>query len=327
MFRARLCSVPAIGGFLLLCLASALPACPIFVGTFEQGPPPAAPDPLCALSDEFEDPATLSQWQRVWQVEGWPHDQLEVWDIDQSAPGRMTLMPYTSSWFQDLRGVLAFKLLSGDFVVDTRFTATNRAGDAAPGGLYSLAGLFIRTPRALTSPEQWTPGGENYVFLSAGAADMPNTYQHEVKTTIDSDSVLHISSACDPDCAAVPIFQLRAARLDAVHLILLRRPQGGEWRVHRRYRREDFPATLQVGLTAYTDWASIFGTYWPSNQFGHNMTLITTGNPDLLARFEHVRFHSPRIPPSLQGRDFSADFDAGNPATVSDAELLSFLGD
>ncbi len=301
--------------------------CVLFADSFEPDGAPFPADDLCALSDHFDDPVTLSDWQRLYQVEGWPHDQLETWDIDQTAPGQMTLMPYTSSWYQDLRGVLVFKPVTGDFVVDTRFTATNRAGSGAPNALYSLAGIFIRAPRPIESPDDWTPGGENYVFLSAGAADAPGSYQHEVKTTIDSDSILQISSACDPACPAVPVFELRAARLDGVHLILLLRPAGGDWRVHRRYRRDDFPATLQVGLTTYTDWASIQGVYWPGDQFGHNMTLIGDGNPDLLARFEHVNYARPRIPAALAGRDFSAPYDPADPTTVSDAELLQFLGD
>lgn len=298
-------------------------ACPLFADSFEQQA--VFLDDLCPLSDDFDHPATLASWQRLYQVEGWPGDQLELWDIGIATPGAMTLMPYTSSWFEDLRGVLVFKPVSGDFIVDTRFTATNRAGNGPPQALYSLAGLFIRTPRAINSPPDWTPGGENYVFLSAGAADVPGSYQHEVKTTINSNSVLHITNACEPTCTAVSTFELRAARLEGPHMILLRRPAGGAWQVHRRYRRDDFPAQLQVGVTTYTDWGSIFGPYWPNNQFAHNMTVITDGNPDLLARFEHVRFQRPSIPAALQGRNFSADFDPTDPSTVSDAELLSFL--
>jgi hypothetical protein len=55
------------------------------------------------------------------------------------------------------------------------------------------------------------------------------------------------------------------------------------------------------------------------------MSLITDGNPDLLAQFDFVRFRRPQIPAELAGRDFSAPYNPGNPATVSDAELLSFL--
>jgi hypothetical protein len=239
--------------------APALLACPLFASNFEAGDALQVFDDLCALDDSFDDPATLADWQRLYQVEGWPFDQLETWDINATRAGHMTLMPYTSSWYQDLRGVLVFKAVAGDFVVSTRFQASNRAQTGAPNSLYSLAGLFIRTPRVISDPAQWTPGGENYVFLSAGAASDPGLYQHEVKTTIDSDSQLTISSACEQGCGPTPVFELRAARLEGGHFILLRRPEGGEWQVHRRFPRSDMPAGLQVGLTTYTDWASING--------------------------------------------------------------------
>ncbi len=299
---------------------SALQACPLFSNGFEAGEQSFPADDLCALSDEFDDPATLAQWSRLYQVEGWP-DQLQSWDIGVSRPGHMRVLPYASSWFEDLRGVLVFKPVTGDFQVSTRFFASNRAQTGAPNALYSLAGLFVRAPRDIEDPSDWTPGGENYVFLSAGSADQPGTYQYEVKTTEDSESILQISNACDTPCDALQVFELRAARLEGQHFIMLRREPGSPWQVHRRYPRNNMPPTLQVGVTGYTDWGSINGVYWPHNQFGHNNTVILDGNPDLHADFDHVRFQRPRIPAALQGRDFS------NPAAVSDAELLSFLGD
>ncbi len=296
-----------------------LRACPLFTNGFETGTQPPADD-LCLLSDEFDDPASASQWSQLYQVEGW-QDQLESWDIALSRPGHMHLMPYSVSWFEDLRGVLVFKPVTGDFLASTRFFSNNRARTGAPEALYSLAGLFIRSPRDIQQPGDWTPGGENYVFLSAGSADTPGTYQYEVKTTENSESVLHITNACDTPCEPLRVFELRAARLEGQHFILLRREPGAAWQVHRRYPRNDMPATLQVGVTGYTDWGSIDGVYWPHDQFGHNNTVILDGNPDLLAEFDHVRFQRPRIPAALQGSDFS------NPAEVSDAELLSFLSD
>ena len=316
-----------IGLLCFLCCALVVgnaSACPIFASSFEDQPVGPAAD-LCDLSDEFDDAATLADWQRLFELEGWPGDQLEQVDIDTTRAGYLTMLPYTSSWFEDLKGVLMFKPVSGDFVVSTRFEATNRAATGAPQALYSLAGLFVRTPRAITEPADWTPGGENYIFLSSGSADTPGTFQYEVKTTINSNSILNISPACTGGCAGIPTFELRATRLETDHFILLRREQGGDWIVHRRFGRSDMPATLQVGLTTYTDWGSIDGPYWPGDQFGHNNTVITDGNPDLLAQFDHVRFQRPAIPIEFQGRDFSADYDADNPATVSDQELLSFL--
>ena len=86
--------------------------------------------------------------------------------------------------------------------------------------------------------------------------------------------------------------------------------------VHRRYSRADFGNELQVGLTSYTDWPSVSGLT-PQQ---HNVAAITGGNPDLLAHFDYVRFAEPQVPAALAGADFS------NPAAVTDAELLGFLG-
>lgn len=287
-----------------------------------------AGDDLCGLSDEFEDAATLSDWQRVWEVEGWPGSQLELWDINTTQLGMMTLMPYTSSWYEDLRGVLVFKPVTGDYVVSTRIFPTNRAESAAPNRLYSLGGIFMRAPRNIT-PQTWVPGDENYIFLSAGSASEPGTFQFEVKTTEDSNSVLQISYVCPDEpnqiCPQLPEVELRAARLDGEHFILLRRT-GAEWVVHRRYHRADLPETLQVGLTTYTDWETITARgYWPGNPFGHNNTVITDGQPDLTVYADYFRYTRPQIPQEHQGKNFSAAYNANDPTTISDADLLSFL--
>ncbi|MBM3845003.1 MAG: hypothetical protein FJ405_01785 [Verrucomicrobia bacterium] len=173
----------------------------------------------------------------------------------------------------------------------------------------------------MTSPAQWTPGGQNYVFLSLGGANTPGTYQHEVKTTLNSVSTLEIS-------AGTPRAQIQVARIGR-HLILLRRPEGGNWTVHRRYSRPDFPVTLQAGLTVYTDWANCERVGFVAQ----NLTVLTNGarlpngslftgaSPDLEAAFDYVRYARPRIPANLANADFS------NPASVSDSQLLAFLGD
>jgi hypothetical protein len=286
--------------------------------------PLAAADDLCALNDEFEDPSTLSQWQRVHLVEQWNADQLEVWDIDMATPGRMTLVPWTVTWYENWRGPLAFKSVAGDFVVTTAARVVGRDGVSLPQAQFSLGGIMVRTPRHLT-PATWTPGGENYVFLSIGyGSALPPRFQYEVKTTTASVSTLVLSDAPGPESG------LRTARVGD-YMIMLRRQPAGPWQVHHRYARADFPDTLQVGLVAYSDWEKA-GDFAP---FDHNGNVLreplppalpdpTPGEPfapDVRAEFEYVRFATPQLPAHLVGVDLT---DSG---TVPDSELLAFLGD
>jgi hypothetical protein len=134
-----------------------------------------------------------------------------------------------------------------------------------------------------------------------------------VKTTVNSVSTLAISDA------AVSQAEIQVARLGNA-MIMLRRDEGGEWIIHQRYQRENFPATLQVGLTVYTDWGGLQAVYPFGQEVQHNAAYATGQNPGLHAEFEYLRYRRPVVPAHLAGRDFT------NPAQVSDAELLSFLG-
>ena len=254
--------------------------------------------------DEFDGSALLG-WTRVMDAEGWPEDQLESWDVGLTEAGHLTLMPYSSTWYQDYRGVLLFKEVTGDFAVTADIEPLNRAGDGPPDANYSLAGLMVRAPRSITA-ETWTSGGESYVFFSVGAADAPGTWQTEVKTTVASRSTLEIESGW-------PGAELRLARVGSA-VVALVRPPGEAWQVHRRYDRSDMPSTLQVGMTVYTDWA----TCSTRTAAQHNVTQITDGNPDLEARYDYVRFRTPSVPSSLAGTDLVDE--------ATDAELLGFLG-
>ncbi len=277
-------------------------------------------DDLSLLSDEFDSAASIANWSRIYQTEGWGNNALEGIDINTTRAGQMVMMPYTSSWYEEYRGELTYKNVTGDFVVTTDVRPTARSGNSAPQSQYSLAGIMARTPRAMTAPAQWTAGGQNYIFLSLGAASNPGTYQFEVKTTLNSVSTLFITEGA-------PRAEIQVARLGP-HLIALRRNQGGAWTVHRRYFRPDMPATLQAGLTVYTDWpvASAYGYPEQNTRVMTNGAPLSFGgvvagaNPDLIANFEYVRYQRPRIPAALQGANFS------EASQVSDAQLLSFLG-
>lgn len=284
----------------------------------------AGPSDLAPLSDEFSHPGSIQAWSRVEFVEQWNASQLEVHDVDLTTPDAMTMIPYTVSWFQNYRGPFVFKLVEGDFVFTTHITVSGRDGVSVPQSQYSLAGAFIRAPRDIT-PATWTPGGENYVFLSLGHGDTtPPSWQHEIKTTENSDSQLFLTPAPGP------ITTLQIARIgDAV--ICLRRAPGQSWQVHGRFHRDDFPATMQVGVVTYTDWLKC-QTFDP---FTHNSNTLTAPlphgvndpspfipfSPDLFARFDFARFARPEVPAELAGLDLS------DPAQAPDAALLAFLGD
>ena len=274
-----------------------------------ERPSTSEADDLASLSDEFDDPKTIGNWLRVFEVERTGADQLERFDMGRTQDGWMALVPYTSTWYRDYRGELVHKRVSGDFVVTTRVHTAGRNGRGAPSRPYSLAGIMVRTARD-ASPQAWRPGGENYIFLSHGSANRPGSYQFEVKTTVNSDSQLEINDTRHAEA------EIRIARIGE-HFVLLRREPERQWTVHRRYHRRDMPRELQVGMTVYTDYENASRL----DAAQHNRTVIRNGSPDLVAGFDYFRFQRPQIPTTLQGRAFS------DPSQVSDEDLLRFLGE
>ncbi|QDT80016.1 hypothetical protein Mal35_34850 [Gimesia maris] len=265
-------------------------------------------DDLKGLSDEFDDASTLKQWSRIYQTEQSHADQLEKFDIAKTKPGWMVMVPYSSTWYMDYRGVLVYKEVKGDFVVTSSIRVARRDGDGAPRRNYSLAGLMIRTPRDVT-PQTWKPGGENYIFLSLGAANRPGSFQFEVKTTVNSRSTLAVTDA------GTPAAMIQIARIGNDFILLKKTPEGN-WNIHQRYRRTDMPEQLQVGLTVYSDYSTASRLKPPQQ----NNQVIRNGRPDLVAGFDYVHFQRPVVPASLKGKSFS------NQAEVSDTQLLEFLG-
>lgn len=289
------------------------------------------------MSDEFDDAATLTQWQRHWQVEHWPTDQLQYLAIEPGTDnGVMVMRPYSSGWWQDYRGELTFQRASGNFVVTIHIEPRNLGRTGAPGSTnggandseYSLGGVMIRAPRAdvETANSNWQRGLERYVFLSMGAADVPGRYQFEDKTTRfalpGEDHSYSVRLITDANSSGA---NLRLARI-GTHVIALVQPTepAGPWRVLRRFAREDLPSALQIGLVAYTDYALVATCTYEQ----HNTRVVLSAcnnpnvpaDPDLSTHVDFFRIARPAVPPALQGADLS------NPAAVSDAELLSFLG-
>ncbi len=278
----------------------------------QTGPPedssPALKNDFKALSDEFNDASTIKDWKRVYETEQTLADQLERIAISDSDDSRMLMIPHSSVWYNDYRGELTYKEVSGDFIVTTELKVTPRKEDGAPKSAFSLAGLVIRTPRVVTS-ESWKPGGENHVILSIGSATKPSIFQYDMRTTANSKTDYVVRDG-------VSRAGLRIARIGP-HIIMLKRTPGGSWEILRRYHRPDMPATLQVGLTAFTDW----DTCKLMDAKTHNQTLIKSGNPDVVAAFDYIRFKPVQLPPDLKGLHLSDE------ARVLDSRLLKVLGD
>ncbi len=322
---------------------------------------PRIVDELAGLSDEFDDAASLSQWMNNDAVEGWDANKLEQWDIDASSAGRMRLMPYSSSWYQDFTGAYVFKEVTGDFVLTTRLDVSRRNNEPGrPTSDYSLAGLMVRAPRGITQaapqpgypsnvvlpvppPAQgqpnhyvtdWQPGTENYIFLSYGFGNNavnnnPNQWQYEVKTTTNGVSTLY------PRAHGVPAGESNAT-LQIVRrgstFLLLRRHGNGPWIIENRFERPDLPQTVQVGITTYTDW-NLVANGWdyvsPVQPYHQNRIVnVGVGNPDLVADLDFVRLQRPD--PSLTQNLLQATTFTGPNGPVvelSGSNLAAWLGE
>ena len=276
------------------------------------------------LNDEFDRPCSINDWNNINITEGWNAEQLELHNINQTNDGVLTMMPYTSSWYADYRGILLFKNISGNFILETTITATNKTASGLPSSDYSLAGLMIRTPKTLTNGATgWVSGMENYVFLAMGwaATNHPSCPgcpgpHFEVKNTTNSNSNLNISTI-----GSQPV-TIRMLRINGVILVLRRTP-GNPFTVHARFNRQDMPDQVQVGMVTYTDWpnVSIYNYLTQnSNVLNDDFDTNVNWNPDLIAQFEYARFDDVTIPGHLEGLNFN------NPNTVADTAIINNFG-
>jgi hypothetical protein len=276
------------------------------------------------MSDEFNSSATLASWSQIYQTEGWNASQLQVLDIDATQPGRMVMQPHAVTWYQNYRGPLTYKTIAGNFSLATQVEVRNGANQSvAPASTYSLAGAMLRVPRNITDPAmQWTPGGEDYVFLSLGFGSGAPGPQFEVKTTDNSDSVLELT----PAAGLTATVQLSRVTNNVGTFVIAMLQQGNSpWQVHRRYRRDDMAGTLQAGLVTYSDYATVSSI----QPFDHNSNTLAPGHPllngatphpDLIGGFEYARYYDlENVPAAL------ANVDLLDTVAATDAALVDWL--
>ena len=244
---------------------------------------------LPALSDEFDDPNALSEWTRLAEVEGWTN-KLKTLDVDETTEGALYLEPYPSVWFYDYTAPLLFKRVEGNFMVTTRINVSG-ADSAMPATTYSLAGLMARRSRPdapFTADSAWAKDRENYVFVAAGTTSEPGAPKIETKSAVRSRPLVKHY----PRETNGPI-ELRLVRLDQTVIALYRRPGGG-WQIHERFYRPDLPTTLQVGLMAYGDYATVREQVW-YDPWAYNTSVLREADADMQVTANYVRFRRPEL--------------------------------
>lgn len=216
------------------------------------------PGPVEALSDEFENASSLSEWSLRHVVEGGPA-QYSTLDINGSHAGRATIVPTSSGWFQDGKAPFLFKLVTGDFVVQIHVNARNSANpNAAPTQEFNSAGLLARDPASVT-------GSENWIMYNVGFQSSVERVATERKSTVDSASALFFRDGFHSGRLAI-------CRLGDTFRMFRRLDNENAWSEEPEpFVRSDLPDRLQVGITA--------------NGF--------SAPPDITAEFDYVRFSVP----------------------------------
>ncbi len=246
-------------------------------------------DDLNSLSTGFDTTGDLAAWS-----EHLPEGFTRKWQAPRIEDGRLVLQPVSSGWFEDNQAGHLYHRIAGDFIATTRIEVIGTEADL-PQTSFSLAGLFIRAPRAV-SAATWTPGQENWLFFSVGTAAPAGEPHYELKTTTNSLSTLQILPA-----QTGPV-DLRIARHGEI-FTLLARPEGQEWEVVEQIIRPDLPLVLNVGLTAYADYDSVAPTY--PNYQQYNTEGAPTQNADLIAYIDSFDVRRPTT-----GRLAIANIDA-----------------
>ncbi|MFK7893995.1 MAG: hypothetical protein AB8B63_24485 [Granulosicoccus sp.] len=207
------------------------------------------------FDDEFN-AATLAQWEQRHLVEN-TSPQFTLLDMNDSSPGALAIEPIrTPGWFADGDAPLLYKLVTGNFSVETFVSAqSTRNPGAIPASNFNSAGLMARNPAGATQ-------SENYIMVNVGQQN--GVAGSETKTTRNSSSVLDII----PGSIAGRLILCRIGSTFHTYRWL---DNEDRWTPIGSFARADLPSTLQVGMVA--------------NAF--------TG-PDLRAEFDYIRLRTPQ---------------------------------
>ncbi|MEM6415507.1 MAG: hypothetical protein AAF720_12720 [Pseudomonadota bacterium] len=280
-------------------------------------------DDISHLSDDFSDPERLSEWQRIHAQEGWSN-KLKRIDVNQTAKGALFMEPHTSVWFYDYVAPFLFKAVDGDFMVTTRVRVKGTDTDY-PESIYSLAGLMLRAPRKdapYRDNRNWAKDRETYVFAVTGTTEVSGQPILETKSTIRSYPLVKHYKLKKKGW-----LDIRLVRTGKTVLVLYRYPSG-RWVLHERFYRPDLPTSVQVGLMAYSDFATIREKHWYM-PWEYNVRTITDGKADLQAEFDYVDFRRIAVPTSTNAwlREKGIELDDTRIDNSKLFALLPFIDD
>jgi len=196
--------------------------------------PTATADPCAGFADTFPggslDPS--------WSVYNPGHVTISV------GGGALSLTPTMTGganiWFNDGEGPLVYKTITGDFTVTTVAHAEDPSNPGNPPPTqFRLGGLLVRDPGG-------TPGDRNSAHVALGAGDFANPIAVEDKTTVASSSDYLFYPIASAD------IELRITRSGSTIGLYYRAIGAGTWTLARSHAHPEMPATVQVGMMAYS---------------------------------------------------------------------------
>ena len=209
--------------------------------------------------DDAFDSNSLSQWSLRHQVEG-GSAQYTLLDVNTTTPGALTIVPTrTPGWYADGDAPLIFKMVQGNFSVET-YVSTQSVTDPTqpPGSNFNSAGLMARDPAGSSAPE-------SHLMVNVGRQN--NTVAQgigsEFKTTRNGLSRLELQDGGRQG-------RLILCRVANTFYAFRKLEQDDDWVQIGNQARPDMPDSLQVGMVAngYT-------------------------GPDLQATFDYIRLTVP----------------------------------
>lgn len=202
----------------------------------DQGAPEDLGMPGSSFDDEFERDS-LSDWTRRHVVEGEP-PQYTLLDIHTTTPGAFTIEPTrTPGWYESGKAPLIFKLIDGNFSVETE-VLTQGISTPAPSSDFNSAGLMARDPASLTTTE-------NHIMVNVGRQNdsITQSMGTEVKTTINGSSRLELQ-------AGTQNAKLILCRVGTLFHTFRQLPGEPGWTQITTFDHPQMPAVLQVGMVA-----------------------------------------------------------------------------